>query len=464
MNWGAPKRVVLADGNVSSTQEQEMKKILLIAFHFPPDAAIGAVRPAKFAKYLPEFGWEPIIYTLKERFYERSDYDKFEPALKGFKIYRGTLIPGPLQAYSILKESMMRSHVVPGQSGTQGSSPVHQSPGRFKGLLGSLLRLPDENQGWVLNIAIEGYRISRQQKVDAFFTSGPPMSTHIGGALLKSITGIKWVADFRDPWVAAPWEAIRPHTRLTRYLNGMLESWVVHNADIILTTTESTAGYFKSIMNSGSKGKCVTIPNGYDDDDFGVITSTLPQKSSKIKVVYTGSLYANRNPEPFFAALQALVNRGQLHEGKVEIELIGNCSFYRGMSVHDLSDRYGLGGIVRILDEMPYQACLDRMINANALLLFAQGQPDQIPGKVFEYLRINRPIFAIAEEGETKKILEPISNAFVINPEDIEDIGMKFLKLLDLVDKGVTSLGLDFNIKQYSRRELTKALVGLLES
>lgn len=441
-----------------------MKKILVIAYHFPPDAAIGAVRPAKFAKYLPDFGWEPIIYTIKERFYERSDYDKFEPALKGFKIHRGDLIPGPLQVYSILKELMMRSHSVPSRSVIQGSSPVQQAPGRFKGLLGSLLRLPDENQGWALNIAIEGYRISKQHKIDAFFTSGPPMSTHIGGALLKSIIGIKWIADFRDPWVTAPWEAIRPHTRLTKALNRMLESWVVCNADIVLSTTESTTEYFRSIIKSGSTGKCVTIPNGYDDDDFGIITSALPQKSSKVKVVYTGSLYANRNPEPFFAALQALVNKGQLNEDHVEVELIGNCSFYRGTSVHDLSERYGLRRIVRILDEMPYQACLERMINANALLLFAQGQPDQIPGKVFEYLRINRPIFAIAEEGETKKILEPISNALVANPEDTEDIAANFLKLLDLIGEGVSSLGLDVNIKQYSRRELTKSLVGLLES
>lgn len=434
-----------------------MKKVLIICYHFPPDAAIGAVRPAKFAKYLPEFGWEPMVYTLKEQYYETCDYDKLEAGLEGVRIYRGTLFPSPLQLYSHLKGLLVRkTHGNTSPTAEAYNGVVKEPDGNARHLLGSLLRLPDDKQGWIFNIATKGSLIARRHRVEAFVTSGPPMSTHLGGALVQKATGIRWIADFRDPWVAAPWGTIGPHVPLTSNLNKLLEAWVVKNADIVVSTTDSATAYFKSILDTRSKGKCLTISNGFDDDDFKSLKYTLPHESSKIKVVYAGSLYANRNPEPFLAALRKLISERLIPEEQLEIELIGDCLSFRGISVPRLVEQYGLQNIIRILDAMPYQVCLDRMANSSALLLFAQGQPAQIPGKVFDYIRINRPIFAIAEDGETKKILEPFTNAFVANPENIEDIAANFMKLLNMVKNGGHSLGIDEKIMRYSRRELTR--------
>ena len=103
------------------------------------------------------------------------------------------------------------------------------------------------------------------------------------------------------------------------------------------------------------------------------------------------------------------------------------------------------------------------MANANGLLLFAQGQPDQIPGKVFDYLRIDRPIFAIAEDGETKKILKPVTNAFVADPNSVEDIASKFQQMLSKIGSTENYLGVGGDIQQYGRRDLTRKLVSLLE-
>jgi hypothetical protein len=86
-----------------------MEKVLIITYHFPPDAAVGAIRPVKFAKFLPEFGWEPIIYTVKEKYYGLLDYSKFESVLKPLKIYRANLIPGPLHLYSRLIREVRKS-------------------------------------------------------------------------------------------------------------------------------------------------------------------------------------------------------------------------------------------------------------------------------------------------------------------------------------------------------------------
>jgi len=113
---------------------------------------------------------------------------------------------------------------------------------------------------------------------------------------------------------------------------------------------------------------------------------------------------------------------------------------------------------VRIIDWVPYDVCINNMANANALLLFAQGGGDQIPAKVFDYLRINRPIFAIAEDGETKRLLEPFANAFVADPRRVEDIQAKFLGLIRRIGDGGKLLDDGANIDRYSRRELARQL------
>jgi len=442
-----------------------MKTVLIICYHFPPDAAIGAVRPAKFAKYLPEFGWNPVVYTIDEKYYETCDYDRLEPGLEGIQVYRGALFPSPLKLYSSLK-SLKKSDghdSPPITTADVFNSDGHGSVGSAKFLLSSLLRLPDDKQGWILNIATKGFAIARKHRVDAFLTSGPPMSTHIGGAIVRMLTGIKWIADFRDPWVSAPWETIRPNVPLTDTMNKKLEHWVVRNADMVISTTDTTTAYFKSILDEQSAGKCLTISNGFDDDDFKFLGHSYPCGSPKTKIIYTGSLYANRNPENFFAALRKLARERPALEDQVEIELIGDCRSFRGVSVPGLVEQYGLQKMIRILDTMPYQDCLERMVNSSALLLFAQGQPAQIPGKLFDYLRVNKPIFAVAENGETRRILEPFANTFVANPQIVDDISEKFVNMLETIERGGRSLGADDKVMRYSRRELTRELVGCLE-
>ena len=441
-----------------------MKRMLLVTYHFPPDAAVGAVRPAKFAKYLPEFGWEPIVYTLKERYYETHDFGKLEPALNNTRIHRTALIAGPLRIYSGLKDRITKPRVDPDPAAPvipmiRDGEPLERTPvRRLKGLTRSFFRLPDEEQGWILNVALEGYRIARRYKVDAFVTSAPPMSTHIGGALLKKATGIRWVADFRDPWVSSPLERIDPRDDFTRRLNERLESWVLRNADAVISTTESLSAYFRTVVPHGQGDKCLTIPNGFDEDDFRSLEGFLPQPGSKISMVFAGTIYLIRSPEPLFAALHALVSTGQISDDRIEITLMGACIPYRGVTVQSLIEKYRLQGMVRVIDRVPYDVCIKAMANADVLLLFAQGQGDQIPAKLFDYLRINRPIFAIADDGETKRMLEPFANAFIADPCRIDDIQAKFLGLLKRISDGGKLLDDGANIDRYSRRELARQL------
>ncbi len=440
-----------------------MKKVLIISYHFPPDAAVGAIRPAKFAKFLPEFGWEPIIYTVKDRYYESCDNSKLEPALKTLKIYRANLIPSPLGIYSRLvgKKNKSLNLPPPVQFVNKTSQGEVSSIKRF---ISSIVRVPDDKQGWIANIVMDGIRILRKHKIDTFVTSGPPMSTHIGGLLLKIITQTKWLADFRDPWWTVCY-AKGPgyHTQLSDGFEKWLEAQVICRADCVISTTTSVTNYFKSIFPPANRNKYFTISNGFDDDDFVELGPNVLRKKSKITITYAGTLYYNRDPEPFFVALSRLINRGIINQDEIEIDLIGNCVYYRDKSVAGLINEYGLSSTVQLLGVMPFDKTLENLMNSDGLLLFAQGQSEQIPSKVFEYLNLNKPILAITGGGETKCILEEFENVFIPDPCNTDEIGEKFIRMLESIKTGRKRLESSNRIMQYNRRYLTKRLADHLD-
>jgi len=435
-----------------------MKKVLIIAYHFPPSSAIGAVRPSKFAKYLPEFGWQPVIYTVDEKYCEGLDHGRFEPRLHSLKIYRSKPVPGLLHLYSRLARTNKNfSGNVLGSKSTMLPSPDQTGP--FKKLLSSFARLPDDAQGWIANIVNDGYRIVKREGIEVFLTTGPPMSAHIGGLLLKQLTNVKWVADFRDPWW--PLHAGFIDSDATSF-SLALEKWiafrVVRKADVLVSTSRKVSDHFRSILPEKQGDKCVTITNGYDKSDFPIMGGSFAAKSSKIRITYAGTLYVNRNPEPLFAALHELIREGKIDKNKIQLELIGDCAYFNNVSVQTLIDEYDLSPMVQLVGKLPFHACLERLRNSDTLLLFAQGQPYQIPGKVFEYMVLNKPIFVLTGEGETKCVLEPFDHVFIADSENPVSIAETFLSMLDAVRKKTIHMDVKEKIKQYDIRALTGRL------
>jgi hypothetical protein len=442
-----------------------MKKVLIITYHFPPDAAIGAVRPAKFAKFLPDFGWEPVIYTVKEKNYESCDDSRFEPKLKDLTIYRANLIPGLLQGYSRLIHGRIRSLGNTSNLTVSHESESQNSVNSLRRVLRSLVRTPDANQGWIFNILIDGYRIMRKHKIDAFITSGPPMSTHLGGLLLKHLTHVKWVADFRDPWKSptrsAAWKS--------GYASGVgdsigdwLESRVVLAADMLVTTAGSLNSHFRSILPEAHRDKCHIITNGFDESDFVELDQYVPKKNSKIKITYAGALYSNRDPEPLFVTLADMFKRGDMDKESVEIDLVGQCGYWGGIPVQGLIGKHDLSSVIHVIDRVSYRESLERMAQSDALLLFAQGQSWSIPGKVYDYLRLCKPIFAMIDEGDTKDLLQSFKNVFIADPNNIETMRQSFLGMIEFLNNGTSGLNLENQIKIFDRRTLTQSLAQCL--
>jgi glycosyltransferase involved in cell wall biosynthesis len=333
-------------------------------------------------------------------------------------------------------------------------------------ILRSLVLIPDASQGWILNILIDGYRIMKRHKIDAFMTCGPPMSTQVGGLLLKAATGTKWVADFRDPW-RSPTRSTAWESGYTSGIGDSIGDWlelrVVLGADRVVTTATSLNNHIRSILPGAHRNKCHIIANGFDESDFVNLDHYVPKKNSKIKITYAGALYFNRNPEPLFVAIAELIKRGDLDKGSVDIDLVGQCEYWRGGPVQGLIDKYGLGSVVHLTGRVSYRESLERMARSDALLLFAQGQAWSIPGKVYDYLKLCKPIYAIIDEGDTKDLLKSFKNVFIGDPDHIETMRESFLGMIEFLNNGTGSLDLEDQIKSFDRRTLTGRLAQCLE-
>jgi glycosyltransferase involved in cell wall biosynthesis len=436
-----------------------MEKLLIISYHFPPDSAIGAVRPAKFAKYLPEFGWRPIIYTVDEKNYQSCDASKFEDLLRGVRIYRANPFPGILQLYSGI-----RSRGTPPATTQEGNAAKEEAglPGFPKRLISSLLRVPDEHQGWIFSIAAQGRRILKEQGAGTFMTSGPPMSTHLGGLLLKKMTGACWIADFRDPWTTMQeWKGEAFRSDMALRIERWLERKTVSAADGIITTAPSVTRYFQSLLPQEERGKVITITNGYDNSDF----QGLPQPEANppgMRLTHAGSLYLGRNPEPLFGALRNLIGKGAIAKGEVRVDFIGD-PHYRGAPLSAMVQEYDLAETVSLLGKMDFGDCFKRLLDSRGLLLLAQDQPQEIPGKVFEYLRLNKPTLVITDEGDTKDLLLDFPNFFLADPQKPGEIEEKLLETIrSMRSEGRT--GPHDGITRYDRRALTARLCSWLSS
>ena len=167
-----------------------MRKILIVSYHFPPDASVGGMRPAKFAKYLPQFGWEPIILTVNQHYHPLTDPSKLKDLGLGPRVYRTRMLPRPGRLYLALKTRVRKA--APGPA----SIPVTASPFSHRGVLSSIRRalvslecLPDDKQMWIPAAVPIAAKIIRHHNIDSLLTTGPPMSCHVIGLLLKAVTG-----------------------------------------------------------------------------------------------------------------------------------------------------------------------------------------------------------------------------------------------------------------------------------
>lgn len=417
-----------------------MKRVLMIAYFFPPVGGIGAAgsqRVLKFAKYLPKYAWQPIILSVKEQCYE--PYLSTDPSLlskvsPGTPVVRTPIIrwltrilelKGKLRRPVAVGSPCAEAPPVPPQSVMRSSRGGWYQ--RVKDGITDLFEIPDEEMGWILPATFAGLAAYRRHRYDAIFSTGRPWSAHVIGLLLKRITGKSLVVDFRDPWMTNPFRL--PYSRLKDTLEGFLERKVIEGADLVIANTKELQAEFMRRFPSQPCTKFAVLLNGFDPDDYGPSKEGQSNESGESFVVaHTGFLYGRRDPLPFLKAVKKLISRSEIDRKHLTVNLVGTVEL--PYNLPEFLVAHGLDDIVMLHNHVPFQESLDHMRRASVLLLLQPGTTTQVPSKLFEYIGMKKPILAISpKSGATSRIVSEEGLGETADPDDVEEIALALERL-----------------------------------
>lgn len=408
-----------------------MKNVLIVAFHFPPmGGSSGGLRSLKFAKYLPDHGWRPIVLTVNPRVYDLLDESGLRSIPEDLKIIRAFSLDAK-------KHLSIRS--------------------RYPGVLA----IPDRWMSWILGAVPAGLNAIRKHNIDAIFSTYPIATTVLIGLILQRVTKRPWVADFRDPMT----EEDYPPDPRTRSIYQWIETRAMQHASRIVFTTDATRKDQETRHPIIKNHKSIVIANGYDEDDFEHLhANTAAVAKTRIRLVHGGIIYPkDRDPQPFFQAIRQLREKSEITKENTKIELRGSgldSSFLEMVS--DL----GIDDIVHFRPSIAYRESLSDAADADGLLILQGESCDrQIPAKVYEYLRIGKPIFALTtESGETATVLRHAGGASIANISDEKDICRAFSKFLNQIRAGTHACPDQNTVESYSRSRQAILLANCLNT
>ena len=402
----------------------------MVAYHYPPEGgSSGVLRTLKFSKYLPECGWQPHVLTLRKSFYPVKD----EKLLQD--------IPEEVVVHRTFGVDTAR----------------HLSIG---GRHLSALAVPDRWIGWVPFAVARGLKAIRQAGIDALYSTCPAPSAHLIAWVLHRMTGLPWLADYRDPWIE---EGVFPKPGTLRYkFESFLEAKVIRDCTYLVVTTPNLGREFVDRYPCLEERRVRVIFNGYDEADFdGLDASSWPEK---FDIIHAGLVTPEyRNPLPLLEVLAELMRNGRLQSSEVRVSFIGDSAWLGSQEFRSKVESLGLEQVVKVEPRVSHREALERMARA-AVLLLLQASDDTralIPAKAFEYLRIGRPILALILAGATTDLLHDQRHCFAVNPADRPGLAEAILTL-HRSWRDRHEFGAAKNLARYERKNLTREFSTLL--
>jgi len=428
-----------------------MKKVLMLSYFFPPLGAPGSIRTLKFAKYLTYFGWEPIIITTKDIDFLSKDLTLACELPENTMVYR---VGGfePARISYLIRNKLLSCNK---GSSNQASGVYKLVSRKWRNRLNSWLFIPEDKAGWIPFVVYKALNIIKKEKPDIIFSTATPFSSHIAGLILKRITGLPLVLDFRDAWTQNPYY-YRP-TILHSKLENMMEKNVVNNADAIISVTKPILDALKH-KYTFSDGKSFVITNGYDEEDFSNLNKDL--KFDKFTITYTGNFYLKRNPNSFFEALKIFLSKNSDVRNNIQVLFLGavNNEYVKMSQKMGLSDVVTFKGYSSHNDAISYICASDML-----LLIMGDGEESKtgLTSKIFEYLRAGKSILGIIGEGEALNLLKEKGGAFITKPSDVEEIAKAIENGYYNWKRGIKFVPSDG--EEFSRRALTEKLAAIFE-
>ncbi len=428
------------------------KKILIITYYWPPAGGPGVQRWLKFAKYLPNFGWEPIIYTPENPSYPIIDETLLNEIPQNLKMVK-TKIWEPYQ----LAEKFSKSN----KKFKSGQFDV----GKNQSLISRLsiwvrgnFFIPDARKFWVKPSVEFLKKYLQENQIETIVTTGPPHSLHLIGLGLKKLNPqLKWIADFRDPWTEISYYKHLKLTKSSDKKHHDLEEAVFKNADITLATSYTDAENFRK---SGANSVCIT--NGFDKEVGSQKLEVGSFKlSDKFTLSYVGVLEQLRNPEILWEVLAELMDENPDFKKDFKLKFVGRVDD----KILDEIENSSLKNNLNITGYLPHDESVEEMQHSSLLLL--TNFPDEtskgiIPGKIFEYLSTGNTIISFGpKDSDVQKILEKTNSGKHFQYNEKSALKIYISQLFSSWKNGTLDSGSE-NIETFSRKNLTKKLSEIL--
>jgi len=410
----------------------------------------GTQRAAKFVKYLPQFGWEPIVLTVKDVHYYATDETLLDD-IRGREIIRTESLD-PLRLWAKFRKS----------NSEQNSSPVKKSLLQkilllTNRIVSGWLFVPDAKLLWLPFVLWQGVKIIKKEQIQIIFTTSPPHSAHLIGVVLKWLTGVKFVADFRDDWTGG--ESQLNPTFIHNFINHWQEKIVLKNADRVVAMCDQLSLSLKGKSGKQFSGeKFVTITNGYDPDDFSGLLNLM--QNEKFTITHCGSISRVSDPAVFLRAVRELFIEKPDLKQKMKIQFFGSDIFGK---LPLLLRELDLNEIVPPLRYLSHREAIEQMMKSHVLLLtiIKHSEEEVITSKVFEYLATGKPILLITRGGAVADLIRRTHRGVVVNPDDGAEIKKAILLFYEQFESGKLIPAPPLAMPEFDRRLLSEQLATL---
>ena len=427
------------------------KRVLIITYYWPPYTGSGVQRWLKFVKFLPEMGWEPVVYTPENPEYGLKD-DSFLSEIPNSCEVIKQPIWEPYKLLQLFKGKSKSANI-----GLVKSNLSKSFKDKVLNWIRGNIFIPDPRVFWVRPSVRYLKKYLKEKPVDIIITTGPPHSMHLIGLGLKQQLGVTWLADFRDPWSKLDFLDQFMVTKFSRKRYEQLESKVLKHCDGVLSTSES----MKDFLQPFNEQKFYTITNGYDESDFEDLPTPNP---TKFIISHTGLLNENRNPAKLWKALAQFCKENEHFNQLLEIQLTGLVDpevIAEIESYVDLKDKLVLKGY------QDHATVIQQNASATVLLMLINNTHNanaNIPGKLFEYLAVHRPILSIGKlEADASKIVRACGAGWTLDYKDARGLREALEELFRDFTYKQEKIPHPTSIKAYSRKALTKQLVQLFD-
>jgi glycosyltransferase involved in cell wall biosynthesis len=413
------------------------RKVLVIAYYFPPMGLSGVQRTLKFVKYLPRYNWRPTVLTIDPVGYFAYDETLLAEVTSPEISIARTEPSGP--------GSMFRNNVV---------SLPSERVRKFLSRVSDTFFIPDNKIGWRNKAVERAVKLHAREEFDILFATGPPFTDFLVGMDTAKIIGKPLVIDYRDPWVEYPFKFYP--TPLHKWRAVSLERKVLRNTRHVVTTNRRVKESLIARHGFLTHHDISIISQGFDPEDFPVKPPR--RETDRMRITYTGIFWEDRVPDYFLRALHDLLQRRPEVRKRIEARFVGN---FRDENTK-IVERLNLGDVVTVVHYLPHKESIREILESDVLWMII-GDDLGTPGKLYEYIGAKKPILGCVPEGFLAQTIVEAGGT-VVAPDDVAGIMKAMERLFDQFCAGTLPGPVPEVVGKYDRRELTGSLVRIFEA